>query len=85
MTVRAKVTCSAKTQRKNWDPIKAPFIYDYEFQAVTGSGSVENQNFFASTPSIQFKLTSIKEDLFIPGENYYLDFTAEKDTFSEPK
>ena len=50
------------------------FIDDYSFQAVVG-GSPENDKFFAYTPSIQFKLSSVNIDLFEPGKEYYLDFT----------
>lgn len=71
--VIAKFSCNAKTQRKNWNP-EPPYLYEYEFQPVTG-GSEENKQFFASTPGGQLKMTAVREDLFDPGQAYYLTFT----------
>lgn len=74
MAVIAKFTCNAKTQRKNWnaDP-NHPFLYEYEFQPVTGN-SEENKAFFASTPSGKLAMSAVGDDLFQPGKEYYLEF-----------
>lgn len=72
MSVIAKFTCHAKTQRKGWHGTPE-FVYEYEFQPVTGT-SEENKQFFASTPGGQLKLQAVREDLFVPGKEYYLEF-----------
>lgn len=74
MTVVAKFVCHAKTQRKGWSGTPE-FLYEYEFQPVTGT-SEENNKFFASTPGGQLKMTAVREDLFVPGQAYYLEFKA---------
>ena len=67
---RAKFACLAVTKRKYY----GGFLFEYEFMAVT-DGSEENKSFFASTPSGSLKLGAVRNDVFIPGESYYLDFT----------
>lgn len=75
MSVRAKFTCGSKRTYENWKHEEGhPFIFEYEFSAVTGK-SPENEQFFASTPSGSVKLTAVHDDLFEPGKSYYLDFT----------
>ncbi len=71
MTVRAKFTCSSVTKSLGWGGNE--FHYNYKFQAVT-SGSEENKQFFASTPGGNIELTAVRNDLFSPGKQYYLDF-----------
>ena len=69
-TVRSKFFCNTKTQRRDGNR----FLYDYEFGAVT-SGSEENKDFFAWTPSGNLKISSVTDGQFIPGQEYYLDIT----------
>ena len=71
--VRAKFTCMSVRKYKGWSGTP-PFLYEYEFQAVTGP-SEENKSFFASTPSGSLKMGAVRDDLFEPGKDYYLDFT----------
>lgn len=73
-TVRCKFRCTSITKRENWDKSKGPFLYDYEFSAVTGD-SDENKSFFAATPSGSLKVGTVKDDIFVPGQAYYLDIT----------
>jgi hypothetical protein len=81
MTIRAKFLCNSvcKYRAQSYDPetkVYSPtFQYEANFNAVT-SGSPENVSFFAATPTGQLKMSTIKEDLFTPGQAYYLDFTA---------
>lgn len=49
------------------------FVYDAQFNVVI-SGSDENKRFFALTPSGSVTLTTVSEDLFEPGKDYYIDF-----------
>ena len=72
--VRCKFKCASVTKRANWDPNKAAFLYEAEFFAVS-SGSEENKRFFDSTPVANLKLAIYKDDLFTPGEEYYVDLT----------
>ena len=81
MTVRAKYQCHAKGQYEvtiwNEDHTNVTgtgIAYKYEFYAVTG-GSDENNKFFASTPGGSVSLYAVRDDLFVPGQYYYLDFS----------
>ena len=78
MLVRAKFNCTsvkkyASTTWENKQP-KQGFLYEYEFYPVT-DGKGENAKFFASTPSGSLKMSAVRDDLFVPGKSYYLDFT----------
>lgn len=81
MAVRAKFRCSSMTKYESnvWDAehrnTTPGFLYKYEFSAVTGN-SEENNSFFASTPTGNISMSAIRDDLFVPGQYYYLDFTA---------
>lgn len=72
ISVKAKFICQTKTQSKNWNP-SPEFLYDYKFVVVT-SGSEENKEFFASTPSGEITIRSVREDLYTPGKEYYMYF-----------
>jgi hypothetical protein len=78
MKVRAKFKCTSvkKYQSTRWEDGKAVngFLWEYEFFPVTGT-SEENKGFFASTPSGSLKMSAVGDDLFVPGSEYYLDFT----------
>lgn len=72
MKVRAKFKCSSVTKLVGYNG--PAFLYSAAFSPVT-SGSEENKQFFASTPSGEIKLTSILPDAFQPGQEYFVDFT----------
>lgn len=71
-TVRAKMTCNSVTKSIHWGD-KSKHLYTAEFSAVS-SGSEENDSFFEATPSGSVKLGTFKEDHFVVGKDYYLDF-----------
>lgn len=71
--VSAKFTCTSVKKYRGWSGTPE-FLYEYEFQAVTGN-SEENKSFFASTPTGSLKMSAVRDDLFDPGQDYYLDFT----------
>lgn len=73
LVTRCKFQCVSVRKYKGWSGTP-PFVYEYEFQAVTGN-SEENKLFFASTPSGSLKIGAVREDIFEPGHEYYLDFT----------
>lgn len=73
MTTRAKFLCNSVRKFADWHD-KTRFMYEAEFSAVT-SGSEENKQFFAFTPSGSVKLATYKEDRFQPGQEYFLDFS----------
>lgn len=75
--VRAKFYCSAVRKHCHWDRAKG-FLYEAEF-SVVASGSEENKSFFEATPSGSVKLSTVKEDMFVPGQEYFLDFTLAAD------
>jgi hypothetical protein len=80
MVVKAKFRCASKTQYEStvWDENhenpRPGFVYSYEFSAVM-DGSEENKKFYASTPGGSITLSAVRDDLFVPGHYYYLDFT----------
>jgi len=81
MTVRAKFECHSKGQYETtlWDEehknvIGTGIAYRYDFYAVT-RGNDENNKFYASTPGGSISLYAVRDDLFVPGQSYYLDFT----------
>lgn len=78
MNVRAKFHCSSMkkyhtTTWANGKPVLG-FLYSYEFHVVMGDTD-ENQKFFASTPSGTINLSSVRDDLFEVGADYYTDFS----------
>lgn len=77
MNTRCKFQCTSAKKYKGWLGTKTPYLYEYEFMAVTG-GSPENDSFFASTPTGQLKFSAVADDgagfspRFEPGKEYYL-------------
>jgi len=47
---------------------------EYEFQAVIAD-SEENKEFFTATPAGTIKLSLVRSGAFIPGQEYFIDFT----------
>lgn len=82
LTVRCKFTCASVTKRlsNTYDRQAGKsvmrLVYDAKFFAVS-SGSPENDQFFASTPSGELTVQTYREDLFVPGQDYFLTVTAE--------
>jgi len=79
MKVRAKFYCHSMTKTTS---SPEPFIYNYRFSAVT-SGSDENKKFWKWTPSGMIELSSIRDDIFEVGKEYYLDFTPALEPIKE--
>lgn len=73
MKIRAKFSCIGVRKSRHWKPENG-FLYEAELSAVT-SGSEENEKFWAATPSGSIKLSTIREDYFVPGWDYYVEFT----------
>jgi hypothetical protein len=73
MTVRAKFKCNELIKRTGWEK-ENPFLYAAKFSAVS-SGSEENKSFFAATPSGNIEVSTVKNDVFEVGKEYYIDFT----------
>lgn len=69
--VRAKFRCDSETKTRG---AADGCLYSYKFSAVT-SGSEENKAFWKWTPSGFIELSSIRNDLFEVGKEYYLDFS----------
>jgi hypothetical protein len=75
-TAKFRCVSVSKTVGHVWSPDgKAGdgVVYEATLYPVTGD-TEENKKFFASTPSGTIKLGTIREDHFIPGEAYYVDF-----------
>lgn len=71
--VRCKFTCQSVTKRQHWDRNKG-LLYNAEFIAVT-DGSEENKKFFEATPLGKLDVGTFKEDLFVVGQDYYIDIS----------
>ena len=70
--ITCKFTCVSVHKRINYNQSNSKYLYEYEFQVVHAD-SEEHKKYFASTPSGTLKIGAIKDDLFEPGLNYYLD------------
>lgn len=75
--VRCKFRCNNVSKRLDNGGFKADhkFLYNYEFSVVY-EGSDENKRFFAYTPTGNLTIGAFRDDLFVPGLEYYLDLTA---------
>jgi hypothetical protein len=70
MTTRCKIVCQAVTKTLYAD---GEFGYESRFSFVT-SGSPENEQFYKWTPGGEVRVAITKNDVFVPGKQYYLDF-----------
>jgi len=71
MSTRAKFQCIEVAKRVGWGG--HPILYSAKFNVVT-NGSEENKEFFAATPGGVIEMSTIREDHFEVGQEYYLDF-----------
>lgn len=71
MATRAKFKCNSVTKQLGWGNNK--FVYNAKFNVVMGN-SEENNQFFTATPSGTIELSTVKEDHFEVGKDYYIDF-----------
>lgn len=71
--IRAKFVCTEMAKKRDWYG-KNLYLYSYHFNVIVDT-SEENKAFFAATPSGEVTLSSVKDDLFTVGQDYYLDFT----------
>jgi hypothetical protein len=76
--VRAKYICTQVTKSKHWAN-KEGFLYTAKFSVVT-TGSEENKKFFEYTPSGSIEIGTYKDDVFVVGQEYYVDFTEASKT-----
>lgn len=70
-STRAKFKCTSVEKTEGWNG--NAFHYTAKFQAVT-SDSEENKQFFAATPNGSISLSTLKEDFFEVGKEYFVDF-----------
>lgn len=73
-TTRCKFRCTEVTKQEHWDKSKSDFLYRAKFTAVH-DGSDENKSFFDATPSGLLEIAVYKQDVFVPGKEYYLDLS----------
>lgn len=76
MSVLAKFTVNSVNKRKGWG--ENPWVYDINLNPVT-SGSEENKQFYAATPSGNITLSTVNESVaseMEPGKNFYVTFEA---------
>lgn len=69
---RCKVVCQSVTKRLG--AASGPFLFEADLTPVH-RGSPENEDFFAATPSGRLILATLREEHFVPGKSYYVDFT----------
>ena len=72
-TIRAKFLCNSVEKMTDYRD-KTRFTYTAKFTAVYKDNSPENARFWEFTPSGTIALTSILEDAFVVGQEYYVDF-----------
>ena len=76
-TIRAKFKCTQVTSHESFDKTKGPIVHSAELHPVV-SGSAENDAFYAATPGGQITLASYVSNEFVPGQEYFVDFTLVK-------
>ncbi|HEX9996518.1 MAG TPA: hypothetical protein VGB45_05185 [Abditibacterium sp.] len=72
--IKAKFRCTEVAKTEPFYGVQADFLYTAKLQPVT-TGSEENKKFYAATPGGNISLTSILPDYFVPGKEYYVEFT----------
>ena len=74
MPVRCKFRCNEVTKmiRQAYNQ-PSYFVYSYKFSNVYDDGNPENKQYFDATPFGSFEVGALKDDLFEPGREYYLD------------
>jgi hypothetical protein len=65
---RCKVRCDKVSETNN-----GTSLHEAYFEAAF-KDSKENKEFFAFTPMISISLGVVKEQKFVPGKEYYVDF-----------
>jgi hypothetical protein len=78
--VRCKFVCNSRAERRDYVGRDAEGnhqywrVFDYQFSAVF-DGSPENKAFFKYTPSGTLTVSTVTNDQFVVGAEYYLDLT----------
>lgn len=75
MVTRCKFRCVEVTKGCSWRGAPAEFLYAAKFRAVTDE-SEENRKFWAATPAGSLEVSTIREDVFEVGKEYFLDISA---------
>lgn len=70
-TTTAKFKCNEIGKRTGWGENK--FVYGAKFSVVMGNNA-ENAKFFVATPSGSIDISTLREDFFEVGEEYYVTF-----------
>lgn len=73
MTTRCKFRCTSVEKSLHWAS-SGGFLYAAKFTVIV-SGSPENEAFFAATPSGSLSVSTVKNDVFEVGKDYYLDIS----------
>ena len=74
MVTRCKFHCQSVKKFMTRDADGDEPVYEAEFTVVY-NGSAENEEFFKWTPSGSLKIGVYKDDVFQPGQDYYVDLT----------
>lgn len=74
MTIRCKMVCREKTEKRGYVSGKTSNepLYGYKFYPVS-DGSEENKQFYASTPSGHLEFDCVTSGLCEVGKSYYID------------
>lgn len=70
--VRCKFKCVEKREFIGW--MGQSKLYGFKFSPVT-DGSEENKTFYAATPGGGLDISTITQDAFEVGKEYYIDLT----------
>lgn len=70
---RCKFVCQEVAKQVWNDKDGKRFVYSAKFTTVWGDNP-ENKSFFAATPSGEIAVRTYQADVFVPGQEYYIDF-----------
>jgi hypothetical protein len=79
---RCAFTCTSRTERigQGWDeehktPVSNMRLFDYKFVPVTPRDGDGWKAFWASTPSGQIEVSTVRDSSFEVGKTYFVDFS----------
>ena len=76
MNIVAKFRCTGVEKKESWRGASEKFLYAAKFIPV-GDNSEENERFWEATPAGSIEMSSILQDAFEVGQEYYVTFSVD--------